>query len=172
MIRQCVPESYFVIISSGAINWGNLHKRDDCYAAAPHPHGVCRKKERKGKVGRDLNKCDLLRNPFLLCSHRAATSLSDIWGFRSKSSLNVFFLVIWGFHPLFCFVLWPDSKIGWLGFVKIWWFHSSSALPGQGRVNKKTTANSQTLTTRFRTLFMALWQTLLPRGKLIGLKRI
>ena len=34
-----------------------------------------------------------------------------------------------------------------LGFVKICWYHSS-ALPGQGRVNGITTANSRTLTPR------------------------
>ena len=55
-----------------------------------------------------------------------------------------------------CSTLCAESEIGWLGFVKICWFNSS-ALPGQERVNGKTTANSQTLTTRFRTLVM--WAT-------------
>ena len=43
--------------------------------------------------------------------------------------------------------------MGVLGLVKICWFHCST-LPGQGRLNGKTTAKSRTLTPRFRTLVM------------------
>ena len=41
-----------------------------------------------------------------------------------------------------------------LGFLKISLFHYS-ALPGQGRVNGNTTANSQNFTTLFRSMMMA-----------------
>ena len=44
-----------------------------------------------------------------------------------------------------------ESEIGMLGFVKVCWFHSST-LPGQGRVNGKTIANSRNLNTRFRSM--------------------
>ena len=49
--------------------------------------------------------------------------------------------------------LWAESEIGVLGFKKVCWFHSS-AQTGQGRVNGKTTTNSQTLTAQFRSMIM------------------
>ena len=52
-------------------------------------------------------------------------------------------------------VWWAEFEIDMLGFVKIGWFHSS-ALPAQERVDRKTIANSRTLTTQFLTLMMGI----------------